>query len=77
MTAVFEAAVNLIRDEYTMKLGTFASPHEGIAVIREEYLELEHEVFHGGEAEAATEAVQLAAMAIRFLVDSCGVSSDG
>jgi len=45
------------------------SPHEGIAIIREEYLELEHEVFHGDHEKAIEEAIQLGAMAARFLVD--------
>ena len=53
----------------TEKFGPFASAHEGIAIIREEYLELEREVFHGDLDRAAQEAIQLAAMAIRFLVD--------
>lgn len=49
------------------------SPHEGLAVIREEYQELEREVFrrqekHDKKAMRA-EAVQLAAMAIRFVRD--------
>ena len=51
------------------KFGPMASAHEGIAVIREEYLELEHEVFHGNPERMIDEAIQLAAMAMRFLVD--------
>jgi hypothetical protein len=47
----------------------FASAHEGLAVIREEYLELERAIFHGTGSEAQTEAVQLAAMAARYVVD--------
>jgi hypothetical protein len=55
----------------------FHSPHEGIAVIREEFLELEREVFKGGsEPRSASrmqqEAIQLAAMALRFAQDCCG-----
>ena len=46
--------------------GQFQSPHEAIAVIREEYLELEREIFHGSKSKALVEAVQLAAMAVRF-----------
>lgn len=57
------------------KFGPMASPHEGIAVIREEYLELEREVFWGTRAAMRAEAVQLAAMAIRFLVDVPEVAS--
>ena len=65
-------ALLLVRNELqtaTAKFGPMVSPHEGIAVIREEYLELEREVFHGEPIKAADEATQLAAMAIRFLVD--------
>lgn len=47
----------------------FASAHEGIAVIREEYIELEHEVFHGDGKAAYIEAIQLAAMAVRYAVE--------
>jgi hypothetical protein len=47
----------------------FASAHEAIAVIREEYLELEHEIFHGDGEAALTEAIQLAAMAARYAVE--------
>lgn len=46
------------------------TPHEAIAVIREEYLELEAAVFKKHlQGSIHTEAVQLAAMAIRMLVD--------
>lgn len=47
----------------------YQSAHEGIAVIREEYLELEREIFHGSGEKAYVEAIQLAAMATRYLVD--------
>jgi len=53
----------------------FKSYHEGIAIIREEYLELEKEVFRSyGEQDLikiANEATHLGAMAIRFLEDLC------
>ena len=64
--------------EYASK--DFASEAEGIAVIREEYLELEKEVFWGKKESAnekewkdkmRAEAVQLTAMAIRFIQESC------
>lgn len=61
-----------VRSELTRaraRFGPFASAHEGLAVIREEYLEFERAVFHGDGAEALTEAVQLAAMATRYIVD--------
>lgn len=45
--------------------GGFASLHEGIAVLREEYLELEQEIFlkHPDTKRVKEEAVQVAAMA--------------
>ena len=57
----------------TEKFGAFRSPHEGLAIIREEYTELEREVFGQFDERSMTkmrkEARQLAAMAIRFMVD--------
>lgn len=48
----------------------FNTPHEGFAVLKEEVDELWEAVrgFDGGDARA--EAVQVAAMAIRFIVES-------
>ena len=66
-------AIGLVEIELikaTKSFGPMASTHEGIAVIREEYLELEEEVFHGTPQGQRDEAVQLAAMAVRFLVDT-------
>ncbi len=56
------------------RFGPFASRHEGIAVIREEYLELERAVFwgDGGPENVRVEAIQLAAMALRFVYDVGG-----
>lgn len=54
------------------KFGTFNSAHEGIAILREEYRELEDEVFWGTKSKMEKEAIQVGAMAIRFLVDCCG-----
>lgn len=66
-------AMALISAEYdraTAKFGQFNSPHEGIAVVEEEFLELRQEVFWGKDDGALqTEAVQLGAMALRFLTD--------
>ena len=45
----------------------FNSAHEGIAVIREEYLELEKEVFWGDVKKMREEAIQLGAMAMRMV----------
>ena len=44
---------------------TFNSSNEAAGVIREEYLELEAELFHGDPERAREEAIQLAAMAVK------------
>jgi len=68
-------AVSEIIDEYvsaTAKFGKFASPHEGLAIIEEEFLEFREAVFWGHKehtGDARTEVIQLAAMALRFLMD--------
>ncbi len=65
-------ALNLAADELRRamaKFGPFASAHEGYAVILEELDEMWQEVKHGTPARAREEAVQVAAMALRFLVD--------
>ena len=73
-------ATRMIWDEYQRARelhGPFASAHEGVAVIEEEFLELRSAAFwdrktKGDEAWLRLmekEATQLAAMALRFLVD--------
>lgn len=71
-------AISLIIREYgeaTEKFGTFNTIHEGLAVVREEYLEFEAECMdkkaYDDQTKLAKEAVQLGAMALRFLVDCC------
>ena len=56
----------------TEKFGSFNSTHEGYAVILEELDELWIAI-KGNMAEPALreEAIQVAAMALRFLVDIC------
>ena len=69
INAVLPAAIRAVEREIDRSQdthGQFQSPHEAIAVIREEYLELEREIFHGSKNKAIIEAVQLAAMAVRF-----------
>lgn len=53
------------------------SPHEGLAVIREEYLEFEDEVWQHNlfkkrdhRPQMRTELIQLAAMALRTILDT-------
>ena len=53
----------------TSKFGPFNSAHEGYAVIKEELEELWDFVKINNTNEARKEAVQVAAMAIRFLID--------
>jgi hypothetical protein len=57
----------------------FNSPHEGIAVIDEEFDELKHEVYKRAaerdKEKMYGEACQVAAMAIRFMTDCCGEPS--
>lgn len=58
-------------DRAVVKHGSMKSAHEGASVIREEYEELWDEVKadRGYQSSARSEAVQLAAMAIRYLYD--------
>ena len=51
------------------KHGSMKSHQEGISIIREEYLELEKEVYWGDQKKGMDEAIQLGAMAIKFIRD--------
>ena len=69
-------ALTMIEDEYMDAIKKFppmVSPHEGLAIILEEYTELQEEVFkqHDVRTKEAMrkEAKQVAAMALRFMVD--------
>lgn len=73
-------AFKLVLEELTkaqQKFAPMVSPHEGIAVIREEFDELWKEIkdnkrdpqFYG--AAMTEEAAHVAAMGIRFLIDIC------
>lgn len=65
-------AINQAADELRSAMDRFppmASAHEGYAVILEELDEMWQEVKHGTPDRAREEAVQVAAMALRFLVD--------
>lgn len=54
-----------------------SSPHEGYAVIAEEVDELWDDVKadRGRQATAMTEAIQIAAMGVRYVVDICAMNS--
>ena len=73
--------IALVRAELvraTGKFGAFNSYHEGYAVILEELDELWDEI-KGGQrpAELRAEAIQVAAMAIRFVLDQGGRETGG
>lgn len=56
----------------TGKFGPFASAHEGYAVLKEEVEELWDEIKGGQDRDRMREeAVQVAAMAMRFVLDCC------
>lgn len=71
-----ERAISLIIEELakaTAANGAFASAHEGYAIMLEEMDELKGEVWKNNRKRdygaMRSEAIQVAAMAIRFLVD--------
>jgi hypothetical protein len=69
------AIAELVGDEWdwaATKFPPFASAHEGYSIILEEVDELWEEVRKGNKAKARAEAVQVAAMALRFIHDVIG-----
>lgn len=79
--ARFEAAARLVASEYADAIvnnGPMCSAHEGMAVLREEFDELWDEVKRKERTvdRMRQEAIQVAAMAIRFLVDVCDVGKE-
>jgi len=70
-----EEWISKIKAEYeqaTQKFGKFNSTHEGYGVIKEEFDELWDEIKANSSKEVMEkEAIQLAAMSLRFLVDCC------
>ena len=66
MSAIDEVAAELTRANEIH--GKFNSSNEAAGVIREEYLELEHELFHGNPDRAREEAIQLAAVAVKTVI---------
>ncbi len=73
-----EKAFEMVGQELTIassEFGPFKSRHEGIAIIEEEFLELREAVFWVNHPavirDSQQEAIHLAAMAIRYLVDLC------
>lgn len=71
-----EIAIQEIIQEFKRasdKFGSFASTHEGYAVILEELDELWDEIKTNSNprAQMRKEAIQVAAMGFRFIVDCC------
>lgn len=69
-------AIKLVHDELERAAelhGPMTSPHEGYAVLLEEVDELWAEVKanNGTSHRATSEAVQVAAMSLRYLLDLC------
>lgn len=74
MSSPVAAALLELRDEILTACDRFPamhSPHEGIAVIEEEFLELREHVYGdtGRTSLARAEAIQLAAMGVRYAAD--------
>lgn len=66
-----EAEINRAKRKHP---GDFRSAHEGISVLREEFEELWDEVKRDGggrDRAAMTEAIQVAAMAVRYATELC------
>ena len=77
-----EEVCGLIGDELrraTVKHGPMVNAHEGYAVILEEVDELWEEVKaqHPDKDKQQSEAIQVAAMAARFVIDVCCKETDG
>jgi hypothetical protein len=77
-TKKIEVAFAEVRKELSGAMGAYApmhSPHEGIAVLQEEFEELWDEVkikqFKHDRKKMRKEAMQVAAMALRFMIDLC------
>lgn len=78
MTAVVDHAIHEVRMELYAAQEAFPpyhGPHEGYAVIKEEVDELWDEVKkkreHRSISNLRHEAIQVAAMALRFVIDLC------
>ena len=67
-------ALALVRQEYlsTLRFAPLASAHEGYAVLAQGLDDLWEEIKRGRPIGARDEAVQLAAMAVRFLINIKG-----
>lgn len=78
---ILETILDQLREELTramLKHPPMHSPHEGISVIKEEVDELwDHVKVDTGQCLAARkEALQIAAMGIRYALDLCSVCDE-
>lgn len=67
-----ENSMRLVVEEYlraTAEHGPFHSPHEGYGVLAEEFDELFDEIKANNKTNQRAEAIQVAAMALRFITD--------
>lgn len=73
LSVVGELAAEVLAElaEARQRFAPMHSPHEGISVIHEEFRELREHVYAetGRSAEARAEAIQLAAMAMRYALE--------
>ena len=73
-------ALDMIKREYNnaaFKFREFNSPHEGYAVIKEEFDELWDEIKANDHKKAIKEATQVGAMALRYLIDLSYLAEGG
>lgn len=77
----FEAIFGEVEEELeraSAEFGPFRSPHEGYAILKEEVDELWDDVKCSAPTECMrAEAIQVAAMAVRFVYDICYRRWDG
>jgi len=71
-----DGLLSMVKNEHAYAISCFPpfnSAHEGLAVIQEEFEELKSEVFkkskYRNDSEMRREAIQIAAMAVRFIID--------
>jgi hypothetical protein len=72
MIAKLEDILQIVADEYISATGAFPkfrSQKEGVAIVEEEFEEFKKAAFWGDEDDVEEEVKQLAAMAVRFMMD--------
>jgi len=76
--AIATSLLNEVDNEHDFAIAhfpPFASAHEGLAIIQEEFEELKREVFINqakrDNIKMRKEAIQVATMALRFVIDVC------